>query len=141
MRKDTRRERRFTTYRLLPDDYALMKDLGKDKPGYQDRYQMLLDLVPIVQSLNPQQRTYKGMRVGVPVALDQAIRDVAERTGQRFVDILLMAARIYAGLRPGLKIGEDGNGHNGQHPDSGRDGKHPDGGREASKHHDKHHHS
>jgi hypothetical protein len=97
MRKNTRRERRFTTYRLLSDDYELMRDLGKNKPGFKDRYQALLALVPIVESLEMLPKKYRGFRVGIPVALDQAIRVAAERTGYDFVDIMLIAARIYAG--------------------------------------------
>ena len=93
---NNRRERRFTTYRLLPDDYTLMRDLGKDRPDVKDRYQALLALVPIIEKLEMPSREYKGFRVGIPLALDQAIRDAAKRTGHDFRDILLAAARIYA---------------------------------------------
>lgn len=91
-----KRDRRYTTFRLASDDYQLMRRLGKAGSGISCRYDALCELTDIVQALKlPNKRDKHGFRAGIPRALDEALKKKAKETGYRYVDLLLIAARLY----------------------------------------------
>jgi hypothetical protein len=68
-----------------------------------DRHQALLDLVPIVEELDLPDikgRKRRPIRIGIPDELDAAIRDVVDRTGHTYIDVLLAAATEYRKRHP-----------------------------------------
>lgn len=95
---ELRKERNFVVFRLFQQERELIRNLGRGSESVADRHQALRDLVPIVEELNlPDIRNLKRkpIRIGIPEDLDAAIREVSERTGQTYTDVLLAAAREY----------------------------------------------
>src|SRR5262245_48236835 len=97
--RDLPRDRKFVTFRLLPEDRALLQHLGRGRADVPDRHAALLELAAIVrrreypeEEPEPQRRS---IRLGIPTELDEAIKAEAERTGSTYVSLLLRAAREY----------------------------------------------
>jgi len=94
------RDRKFLTFRIFPEEKALLQRLGQPK---DERYVALCKLVDIVPELDLQDvrgRKRKPLRLGIPVALDAAIRQKCEETGQPYVGVLLAAATEYRRRNP-----------------------------------------
>ena len=86
------------TLRLLDQDRELILNLAKGRESTPDRHAALCALLPFVQKLSLpdiRQQERSALRVGIPAELEEAIKEVAERTGQPFVAVLLAAAREY----------------------------------------------
>lgn len=86
------------TLRLLDDDRDLIQNLAKGRESTPDRHAALCALVPFVRKLslsNIREQERSALRVGIPTELEDAIDEIAERTGQPFVAVLLAAAREY----------------------------------------------
>ena len=80
-----------------------MQYVGRGLETAKDRHEALVDLVPIVESLNLpdiRNRTRRPIRIGIPDDLDVAIRRVADSTGQTYVDILVAAVSEYRKKHP-----------------------------------------
>jgi len=91
-------ERNFVTFRLLKADRDLLRYLGRGPELEEDRHEALLALVPIVEALDMpviKKSERKPLRFGIPKKLDTAIRKVTDETDQKFIGVLLEAARIY----------------------------------------------
>ena len=90
--------RNFKTFRLFHRERELIRNLGRGPEDVASRHQALLGLVPIAKELDLpdiHNRQRQPIRIGIPTELDDAIRDVMERTGQNFIDVLLAAAEKY----------------------------------------------
>jgi hypothetical protein len=88
----------YTTLRLHEADRQLLQDLGRVRPGVQDRYTALLELVGIVDELeleDVRKRERRPLRIRIPEALKQAIDRKVKATGQTFLAVLIEAAREY----------------------------------------------
>src|SRR5437867_469654 len=97
--RDLPRERKFVTFRLLPDDRELLRQLGQGRAGIPDRHTAFLHLVEIVRRAEypeePPEPERQPLRLGIPTELDDAIKAEVERTGSTYISILLRAAREY----------------------------------------------
>jgi hypothetical protein len=97
------RERKFVTFRLLPEDRELLQYLGQGRADIPDRHAAMLELVNIVQRRqyppDPPEPERRSIRLGIPTELDDAIKAEAERTGSTYISLLLRAAREYRGRR------------------------------------------
>ena len=92
------REKKFMTLRLLPEDRQLLQDLGRGREKVPDRYTALCELTDIVQKLEirpVEKQERQPLRLGIPESLDEAIREVVEKTDQTYLHILLAAATEY----------------------------------------------
>ncbi|MBA2224668.1 hypothetical protein [Thermogemmata fonticola] len=102
--RDLPRDRKFVTFRLLPDDRELLQNLGRGRADIPDRHAALLELVGIVQRQEyPEEQPEperRSIRLGIPTELDEAIKAEAERTGSTYISLLLRAAREYRRRHP-----------------------------------------
>lgn len=93
-----KRERKFLTFRLLEEDRQLLQDLGRVGEEDKDRYHALCELTDIVPELDipvAEKAERRALRLGIPEDLDVKIREVADRTKQPYLFILLEAAKEY----------------------------------------------
>ena len=89
---------RYLTFRLYEPDRQLLQDLGRMRPGVEDRHAALLELVAIVDELKLEDvrgRERRPLRIRIPEELEQTINRKAEATGQTFLAVLIEAAREY----------------------------------------------
>ena len=89
---------RYLTLRLHEEDRQLLQDLGRMRPGVEDRHAAFLELVPIVDDLeleDVRERERRPLRIRIPEELEQSINRKTEATGQTFLGILIAAAREY----------------------------------------------
>lgn len=99
-----KRDGRSYTFRLLPEDFLLLRNLAQGGSGeISDRYLALRELVPIVKNLDresmvPQHRLPLSIRI--PAELDAAILELVNETGCTLTDAILTAAREYRRLNP-----------------------------------------
>ncbi len=102
--RDLPRDRKFVTFRLLPEDRELLQNLGRGRADIPDRHAALLELVEIVQRQEyPEEQPEperRSIRLGIPTELDEAIKAEAERTGSTYISLLLRAAREYRRRHP-----------------------------------------
>jgi hypothetical protein len=97
-RANAPRPGRYITFRLHELDRQLLKDLGRLRPGVEDRHAALLELTGIVNELeleNVRGRERRPLRIRIPEELEQAINRKVEATGGTFLGVLLEAAREY----------------------------------------------
>lgn len=98
-----RKQRRYMTLRLLPDDRELLQEIGKGRVGIKDRHAALVELAQIVPELDlPDVREMerRPLRLGIPQELEDAIAAKVKETGQTFIAVLLAAARHYRQRHP-----------------------------------------
>jgi hypothetical protein len=97
--RELRRERKFRTLKLLPQDRELLRNIGHGRPDVADRYGALLQLTDIVRNEQipnePPEPERRSLRLGIPRELDQAVSRLAKRTGRTYISVLLAAARVY----------------------------------------------
>jgi hypothetical protein len=102
--RDLPRDRKFVTFRLLPDDRELLQHLGQGRADIPDRHTAFLELVEIVRRQEypeePPEPERRSLRLGIPTELDEAIKAEAERTESTYISILLRAAREYRRRHP-----------------------------------------
>jgi hypothetical protein len=96
--RNLRRPGRYITFRLHDPERQLLQDLGRVRPGVDDRYAALRNLIPIVEHLemtDVRERDRRPLRLRIPEDLDQAINRKAGETGQTFLAVLIAAATEY----------------------------------------------
>ena len=97
-RRNAPRPGRYLTFRLHERDRQLLQDLGRVRPGVEDRHAALLELAGIVDELELEDvrgRERRPLRIRIPEELERAINRKAEATGQTFLAVLIGAAREY----------------------------------------------
>lgn len=97
-RRNEPRPGRYLTFRLHERDRQLLQDLGRVRPGVEDRHGALLELVPIVDEVELEDvrgRERRPLRIRIPEELERAINRKAEATGQTFQAVLIAAAAEY----------------------------------------------
>ncbi len=94
-RQSVKRERTYVTFRLVDEDYELLRDLAGSL-DMADRHEALEHLASIVLGLDlPDIRgqRYRGLRIGIPASLQRVLNKKHEETGQPVIRILLAAAK------------------------------------------------
>lgn len=89
---------RYITLRLHEKDRQLLQDLGRVRPGVEDRHAALLELAAIVDELDMEDlrgRERRPLRIRIPESLERAIDRKADATGQTFLAVLIAAATEY----------------------------------------------
>ena len=89
-----KRERKFRTFRLRPDEKLAIRKLTSVGARKRDRHMALLELVSLVPTLDlpkVDKSKREPMRLGIPSELDAAINKVKHQTGHTYVSILLAA--------------------------------------------------
>ncbi|MFW5690757.1 MAG: hypothetical protein ACOCXY_03005 [Planctomycetota bacterium] len=97
------RDRKYTTFRIFPDEKELLQHLGRGPEDAEDRYEALCELTDMVKTLDlPDIRNRERVpfRVGIPIELDAAIRNKVDQTGQPYIAVLLAAAAEYRRRHP-----------------------------------------
>lgn len=97
-RRNEARPGRFLTFRLYEPERQLLQDLGRLRPGVEDRHTALLQLVGIVDELDLEDvrgRKRRPLRVRIPEELEQAINRRVKQTGQTFLGVLMTAVQEY----------------------------------------------
>jgi hypothetical protein len=97
-RRNAPRPGHYLTFRLHERDRQLLQDLGRVRPGVEDRHAALLELTEIVDDLeleDVRRRERRPLRIRIPEELEQAIKGKVKATGQTFLAVLIEAAREY----------------------------------------------
>ena len=97
-RRNEPRPGRYLTFRLHERDRQLLQDLGRVRPGVEDRHAALLEIAGIVDELELEDvrgRERRPLRVRIPEELERTINRKAEATGQTFLAVLVAAAMEY----------------------------------------------
>jgi hypothetical protein len=97
-------KRNYYVLRLLPKDKELIQSLGGENDDDKTRYEVLLDLMPIVKKLKrPEKpkRTRHPVRIGIPTDLKREMLAAKKRLKMSsMTEILLLAARKYREQHP-----------------------------------------